>query len=375
VSVLVLNAGSSSLKFGVFGSDNEKGTTGTIEGSISDAFTIVNKIRDSLLKSGALRSDKEIRVIGQRVVHGGTVFRQSVRITSEVKAQIEALTELAPLHNPAALQSIKAAEDIFPGVPQVAVFDTTFFQNLEPRQYIYPVPYDWYTQWGVRRFGFHGISHAYCAELAGQLLGKPAARLIICHLGQGCSATATRGTSAVATSMGFTPLEGLMMGSRSGSVDPGLLLFVQRQHGLTAEQLEDALNHNSGLKGVSGISADLRPIEKAAASGDPRANLALDIFVDRLRKMIGSLAVTLSGVDALVFTAGIGENSAKVRAGACQGLECLGLTIDLEKNARAKPGMDIAADRSSGRIFVVHTEEERRIAEEARRVIASSGVR
>ena len=210
-----------------------------------------------------------VAVVGHRVVHGGAVFRESVRIDQGVKAAIGRLAELAPLHNPPALEAIEAAESALPGAAHVAVFDTAFFASLRPDAYVYPLPYEWYTEWGIRRFGFHGISHAYCAGRAAEMLGRDAAglRLVICHLGNGCSAAAVRGGVALDTTMGYTPMEGLMMGTRSGSVDPGVLLHVQRRHGLDAEWLDDALNHRSGLLGVSGASSDYRQVEAAAGAG------------------------------------------------------------------------------------------------------------
>jgi len=260
-----------------------------------------------------------------------------------------------------------AAETALPGVPHIAVFDTAFFAELPPRAFVYPLPYSWYADWGVRRFGFHGISHAYCAARAEEMLGRSAGlRLIVCHLGNGCSASAVRDGTAIATTMGYTPLEGLMMGTRSGSVDPGILLHVLRHRGLNAEQLDHALNHESGLLGVSGISSDFRAVQEATRAGHERARLALDIYADRVRATIGALAVTLGSVDALVFTAGVGEHSADLRAAVCEGLECLGLRLDAASNAECKPDADVASASSTGRILVLHTQEEMMIARETR---------
>jgi acetate kinase len=396
LSVLVINAGSSSLKFGLFDAEARGAqVSGLIDwtGSKQRAELVVRvgeteQLRTQLpasghgaaveeavrrlTKSGSVSGcDEAITAVGHRVVHGGTRFRSSVRVDQEVKAAIRDLVELAPLHNPPALEGIEAAEKALPGVPQVAVFDTAFFASLPPRAYVYPLPYEWYADWGVRRFGFHGISHAYCAGRAAELLGAGASgsRIVVCHLGNGCSATAIRDGVAVATSMGFTPLEGLMMGTRPGSVDPGVLLYVQSHRGVNADELERTLNHGSGLLGVSGISSDFRQVEAAAGRGEERARLALEIYADRVRAAVGSLAVTLGGIDALVFAAGVGENSASLRAAACDGLECLGLRLDPSRNVACQPDSDVAAAESSARILVIHTREELLIARETLRVV------
>jgi acetate kinase len=394
VSILVINAGSSSLKFGLF--DQSASLTlasGLIDWTANqkqaelvvrprEAPEIRSRVDVSDHRAAALHAIRfigegkitpeqgNITVVGHRVVHGGTIFRDSVRIDERVKSAISRLVELAPLHNPPALEALEAAEAALPDVPQVAVFDTAFFAHLPPRVFVYPLPYEWYTAWGVRRFGFHGISHAYCAGRAAEVLGRaPAAlRLVTCHLGNGCSATAVQGGQALATTMGFTPMEGLMMGSRSGSVDPGILLYVQRQRGLTAEQLDQALNHKSGLLGVSGVSSDFRQVEAAAGQGNEQARLALEIYAARVRAAVGALAVTLGGIDCLVFTAGVGENSASLRAAVCSGLECLGLQLDADKNRSCRPDGDVAGSQSQGRILIIHTQEELLIAREARRI-------
>ncbi len=262
-----------------------------------------------------------IEVVGHRVVHGGSEFPDSVLIDHGVKEDMARLAELAPLHNPPALAAICAAEAALPDAAQVAVFDTAFYAHLPPKAYIYPVPYEWHVNWGVRRFGFHGISHQYCARRAADMLGRDLAqlRIVSCHLGGGCSATAVRGGVAIATTMGFTPMEGLMMGTRAGSVDPGILIYLLRSHGLTADEIDDALNCRSGLLGVSGVSADLAKVADSAEQGNHRARLAFDMFADRVRSAIGSLAVAMGGVDVLIFTDRVGENSAILRAAACEG--------------------------------------------------------
>jgi acetate kinase len=284
------------------------------------------------------------------------------------------LSELAPLHNPPALAAINAVEKALPGVPQAAVFDTTFYTSLAPKAYIYPLPYEWYSNWGVRRFGFHGISHAYCANRAAELLRRDLRdlRIVSCHLGGGCSATAIKGGAAIATTLGFTTLDGLMMGTRSGAVDPGILTYLQRRQGLTVEQIDDALMNKSGLLGVSGVSLDLARIESAAAQGNERARLAFDMFADQVRSAIASLAVKMGGIDALIFTDRIGENSPALRAAACDGLECLGARLDPIRNAANRPDSDVATDTSHARILVVHTQEELMIARETGRLMKSA---
>jgi len=242
----------------------------------------------------------------------------------------------------------------------VAVFDTAFHATLSPEAYTYPVPRKWTQDWGIRRFGFHGLSHAYCARRAAEMLQRPAddLRLVICHLGHGCSASAVRGGRCVDTTMGFTPLEGLMMATRSGSIDPSIVLHVQQHHRLTAAQAEAALNRESGLLGVSGISGDMRQILAAASGGRDEARLALGIYTHRVRQAIGALAVTMGGVDALIFTAGIGEHAREVRALVCAGLECLGLELEIQANASCQPDVDVARPTSRSRILVIATRED-----------------
>jgi acetate kinase len=391
--LLVLNAGSSTLKFALFepgvveprvtGLCDAKTRRATIEFESGNRIALdlpdnasVPWLLKQLVNGGALPDTPghNVLAVGHRVVHGGAVFHESVRIDANVKKTLGELSALAPLHNPPALAAIEAAEAALPGVPHVAVFDTAFFAKLPPQAFIYPLPYEWYTDWGVRRFGFHGISHAYCANRATEMLGRnPASlRIIICHLGNGCSASAVRGGAAVATSMGFTPLEGLMMGTRSGSVDPSILIDVQRNHGLSADALDHALNHASGLLGVSGVSSDLREVDKAADAGNERARLALAIFADRVRQTVGAYAATTGGVDALVFTAGIGEHSARMRAAACEGLSCLGLNLDAAQNASCRADADIATANSPGRILVLHTREEWLIGRETLRILGGA---
>jgi len=318
----------------------------------------------------------QIRVVGHRLIHGGEDIRRPVRIDADMKKTIEGVAHLAPLHIPAGLQAIEAAEDALPEAMQVGLFDTAFFGDIPPCAYLYPVPYEWYEDWGIRRFGFHGTSHAYCTDRAAEMMGaeglldddKPVVKLVICHLGQGGSATAVRDGTAVTNTMGFTPLEGFMMGTRSGTLDPGLLLYVQREHGLSVDQLDHILHKESGLLGISGVSSDFRQVEAAAAEGHKRAQLALDVYVYRVRAMIGALAVSIGGIDALVFTGGIGENSIWLRRQVCDGLECLGVRLDDSLNESCHADSDIAKPESPARVFIIHTREDLMIAREARRL-------
>jgi len=272
----------------------------------------------------ALGQAHGVDAIGHRVVHGGLRFREAVVVDDAVRAELDHLSELAPLHNPAALAGIDAALRQFPGVPQVAAFDTAFHRDMPEAAAVYPIPWDWTTRWQLRRFGFHGLSVAYAVEHARATSGKLPSRLVVCHLGAGCSVTAVRDGRSIHTSMGFTPLDGVMMAQRSGAVDPGLLVHLLSQCGVSAVELDRRLNEESGLLGVSGVSADMREVLRAAAAGEARARLALDIFVHRLVECIGGMVATLGGLDALVFTGGIGEHSVDVRDRVCSALAFLG---------------------------------------------------
>ena len=306
-----------------------------------------------------------IDIVGHRVVHGGTEFEDSVFVTPEVKAAIRKMAVLAPEHNPANLEGIEAIERLAPDMPQVAVFDTAFHRSMPEEVVVYPLPYDWFEREGIRRYGFHGISHSYCARRAAQILGKDLSslRLITCHLGNGCSLAAIRGGRSIDTSMGFTPLEGVMMGSRSGSIDPGILFYMQREKGYTADQLNTTLNKASGLKGIAG-SGDMRQILRKMRQGEARARLAFDMFTHRLRSSIGAMMASLEGLDALVFTGGIGENAAEVRAAACKALDFLGLQLDEQKNAQSPADEDVAAEDSRIRVLIVQTQEDWAIAQD-----------
>ncbi|ODH00005.1 acetate kinase [Nostoc sp. KVJ20] len=307
----------------------------------------------------------EIDVVGHRVVHGGQDYQDSVVITEDVKKAIAGLSNLAPEHNPVAVEGIEAIENILENVTQIAVFDTGFHATLPDAAAIYPGLYQWVEQ-GIRRYGFHGISHQYCSQRAAQILGQdvPPERLITCHLGNGCSLAAIKNGRSIDTTMGFTPVEGLMMGSRSGSVDPGILIYLLRYGNYSIEKLDDILNKTSGLKGISGVSSDMREVREAIAQGNSRAQLAWDIYVHRLRSGIGAMLTSLGGLDTLVFTAGVGEHSAEIRQAACEAFEFLGLKLDLEKNQQQPVDEDIATSDSAVRVLVIHTQEDWAIAQQ-----------
>ncbi len=395
MSILVLNAGSSTLKFSLFdpsareelanglvdwrGRDESATlqfrslTTGEKQATleVSDYGEAASQILESLRDNGF---EDPIELVGHRVVHGGTEFSRTTLIDDRVSHSLNRISELAPLHNPSALTTIGAMRSALPDATHVAVFDTAFFANLPRRATTYPVPYQWFETYGIRRFGFHGISHAYCASRAAELLERQddaKLRLVICHLGNGCSATAVKGGQPITTTMGFTPLEGLMMGTRSGSVDPGILLHLIQQKGFTTAQLDESLNRQSGLLGVSGVSSDFREVEKAANGGNHQAQLAIEMFADRIRATIGAFAVTLGGIDALVFTAGIGEHSATLRSRVCDGLQCLNIQLDEQRNRDTLDDSDIARTSSASRILRIRTREEQMIAREAQHLFAS----
>jgi len=395
MSILVINAGSSSVKFALFDFDSlEPFARGLLDwaGSKQEATVTLSPnhgepVRRELCvpdyRAGVVAALKlleeadligpehPVRVIGHRLIHGGEEIRQPVRIDAEAKRVIRRYIHLAPLHIPAGLEAIAATEEAFPDVPLVGVFDTAFFAQIPACAYLYPVPYEWYEEWGIRRYGFHGTSHAYCTERAAEMLGRPVEqlRLVICHLGQGSSATAVNAGVAVTNTMGFTPLEGFMMGSRSGTVDPGILLYVMREKGLSVDELDYVLHHKAGLLGVSGVSSDFRQVEAAAAEGHERARLALDVYAYRVKTMVGALAVTLDGFDALVFTGGIGENSVFLRREVCGGLGCLGVNLDEDRNQDEHPDADLATPDSRARVLTIHTREDYMIARESRRLV------
>ena len=400
MKILVLNAGSSSQKSCLYDLSNHlpteppiplwsaeidwtdaklhvktaSGKTGLIQLSGVDGLRPIEDYRRNgmqqmlqTLWSGdtQVMTDKgAIDAVGHRVVHGGQHYQQTVRIDNTVKSTIASLIPLASTHNPANLEGIELVQDLLgEQVPQFAVFDTAFHSHMPQSAATYPGPYAW-VEAGIRRYGFHGISHAYCADRAAQLLGRDleSLRLISCHLGNGCSLTAIQNGQSVDTTMGFTPLEGLMMGSRSGSVDPGILIYLMRQQGYDAAGLDRLLNQQSGLKGLSGISHDLRMIQTAMQTGDQRAKLAWDVYIHRIRSGIGAMRMSLEGLDALIFTAGVGENNAAVRSAVCQGLEFLGVSLDERLNQSVKADRNIATKSLPVSILVLHTEEDWQIA-------------
>ncbi len=399
MKILVLNGGSSSFKSSLFDVTGNEGSAapkplwearvdwehhpGTAEietksnGEVSKRSVPVKAPLDSLdpLMEMVPHLD-QIRVAGHRVVHGGRAFRDSTRITPEVRAGIEEMTSFAPEHNRLELEAIDCMERILgPSALQVAVFDTAFHASLPPPAYVYPGPYEWVAQ-GIRRYGFHGISHQYTSRRAAAILGKDLAslRMLTCHLGNGCSLAAIRDGVSIDTTMGFTPLEGLMMGTRSGTIDPGIIIHLVRHRGFQAEELDRVLNKESGLRGVSGQSGDMRTVMEAMARGDVRAQLAFDVYIHRLRSEIGSMIASLGGLDALVFTAGVGENVPQVRAQAVEGFAFMGIQLDAARNAASPVDADIATAQSSARVLVVHTQEEWEIARESFRVVSAASV-
>jgi acetate kinase len=395
MKILVLNSGSSSQKACLyeigatlpdhpptclwegkveFGGDtaaiavkNSQGVAQKEQIQVSSRAQVVRRLLSTLSdgKVRALASVSEIDAVGHRIVHGGPHFEEPVVATPEVRSAIANVSALAPLHIRAELEGMEIVESILGPVQQVAVFDTGFHRQLPAAAAIYPGPYEWVEK-DIRRYGFHGVNHQYCAGRAAQLLKKDtdSLKLVTCHLGNGCSVAAIQGGRSVDTTMGFTPLDGLMMGTRSGAVDPGILTFLMRQGQLDADQIDQMLNQKSGLLGISGVSSDMREILAAIQRGHERAKLAFDIFVHRLRTAIGGMAAVLGGMDSLVFTAGVGENSPDVRAAACSTLGFLGLKLDSELNVRPSLDADISTDDSRVRVLVIRAQEDWAIAAE-----------
>ncbi len=375
MKVLVLNCGSSSIKYEL--RDSEAGTVLVQDeisrigeqGGVADYGRAFELILAALVapEGGLLADLSEVEAVGHRVVHGGMHFTGPALLTGDAIRKIEECAPLAPLHNPPALLGIREALRALPHVPQVAVFDTAYHSTIPAKAHVYALPYAYYERHGVRRYGFHGISVQSVTRSADAMLGGrlPELKVIVAHLGNGASITAVDRGRAVDTSMGLTPLEGLVMGTRPGDVDPGVLLYLTREMGLTAEELDHALNKESGVLGVSGVSNDMREVLAAAAAADDRCRLALDIYCYRLRKYVGAYAAAMGGLDVLVFTAGVGENSADIRAAACEGLGFLGIDLDQAANAKARGvAADISAAGSRVKVLVVPTDEERVIADE-----------
>lgn len=410
--VLVVNCGSSSLKYQVFNMDTRTtladgladrvavsagtgavlrqrpagGDPYVVEHPMPDHSTAMSFVLEALIHPahGVIGSLREIGAVGHRVVHGGERFSQSVLIDDEVMEAIEECAELAPLHNPANLQGIRACMQALPGVPQVAVFDTAFHQTMPPQAYLYGLPYEYYQSKGIRRYGFHGTSHRYVAEKATQWLEREKGlrpqdqRIVTCHLGNGASMAAVKGGRSVDTTMGMTPLEGLLMGTRCGDLDPAIVTFLIEEMSLDARDVDSILNKKSGLLGLSGISSDMRDVKAAAfpdtGSPDPRARAAWDVFCYRIRKYIGAYAAALGGLDAVVFTAGIGENEAGVRRDAVAGLEFLGLRINHERNDnldRQAEVSDISQPGSTVSVLVIPTDEELMIARDTVEIVSA----
>ena len=359
--VLVLNAGSSSLKWSLLEAATEK-----IEAEGNEDWEGGKEAARAALER--LRHLPAPDAIGHRLVHGGLHFREAVRLDEATRKALSDLAEIDPLHTGKALELIDAAIETFPNVPQIAAFDTTFHATIPDAAAVYAIPYEWTRDWGLRRFGFHGLSVAYAVRRSKELLGQVPSRLVVCHLGSGCSVTAVREGRSVDTTMGFTPLEGVMMGTRSGSLDPGLLLYLERQHGKDAAELEEVLNQRSGLLGVSGVSGDLRKVLDAADAGNDRAKLAYGIFVHTLRRAVGAMTGVLGGVDALVFTGGIGEHSARVRKDVATALAFAGLTLDEAKNDAVSTDAEISTPGSSVRALVIAAREDLSVLAEVLRV-------
>jgi acetate kinase len=390
--IMAINAGSSSLKFQLFEMPSEnvltKGLveriglneavfTITVNGEkqtevtdIPDHAVAVKILVDKLLSTGIIKSYDEITGVGHRVVHGGERFNDSVLLTEETIEQIEKLSDLAPLHNPANVVGIKAFRDILPNVPAVAVFDTAFHQTMPEQSYLYSLPYEYYEKYGIRKYGFHGTSHKYVSERAAELLGRPIdqLRLISCHLGNGASIAAIEGGKSIDTSMGFTPLAGVAMGTRSGNIDPALIPYIMEKTGKTADEVINVLNKESGMLGISGFSSDLRDIEQGSEEGNERAELALQVFASRIHKYVGSYAARMSGLDAIIFTAGIGENSTEIRSRVLRGLEFMGVYWDPAlNNVRGKEAF-ISYPHSPVKVLIIPTNEEVMIARDVMRL-------
>ncbi|MEW6510252.1 MAG: acetate kinase [Bacteroidota bacterium] len=396
MNILVLNCGSSSVKYQLIEAENRKTLTrGSVErigmsgatltnvrhdgdeiriaGEIVDHTSAIEYILAVLLSRnhGVISDKSDIHAIGHRVVHGGETFSDSVLITEEVIKTLRDNIEIAPLHNPHNLRGIAACDVNLPGVPQVGVFDTSFHQKMPKKAYLYGIPYSLYSQYRIRRYGFHGTSHRYVAARAATLLGKDLSqlKLVTCHLGNGCSMAAVDRGVSVDTTMGFTPLEGLLMGTRSGDIDPSVILFVMGKEGLSLGEANTLLNKHSGLQGISGISSDMREIVSEMKNGDKKATYAFDVFTYRVKKYIGAYAAAMGGLDAVVFTGGIGENSVDVRAASCAGLEFLGITVDEARNASEEKEKNISRPGSRTAVLVIPTNEEMVIAMDTMEIV------
>ena len=391
MKILVINSGSSSLKYQLFNMEDEtvlaKGVIQrigidnsyleyeydtnqelTIEKEINDHKSAIKLLMDTILDEnhGVINDINEIEAVGHRIVHGGEEFASSIIISEEEISKIENVSELAPLHNPANLMGVKVFKELMPDKPQVGVFDTAFHQTMPKKSYIYALAYSYYQDYAVRRYGFHGTSHSYVARRAAEILNEDLSelKLISCHLGNGGSLTAVKNGKSIDTSMGMTPLEGLVMGSRCGDIDPAIVPFISEKENLNINQIDDILNKESGLLGVSGVSSDFRDVEEAAANGNAQAEIAVELFNYRVKKYIGAYSAALSGVDVIVFTAGIGENSISARKEILDGLEYLGVEIDENKNNCRGQEQIISKPSSKVKVLVIPTNEELVIAKD-----------
>ncbi|WP_337553161.1 acetate kinase [Acidaminococcus fermentans] len=395
MKIFVVNCGSSSIKYQLIDMKDESviakglveriGIEGSVlthtpagkdkvrlESAIPDHVDGIKKVLAALVdpNHGVIKSMDEIDAVGHRVVHGGEIFNESVVITDEVLKQIEDLSDMAPLHQPANVSGIRACQKLMPNTPQVAVFDTAFHQTMPPVAYMFGVKYEEYKDYGIRKYGFHGTSHKYVSGVAAQLLGKDIkdTKIITCHLGNGSSITAVDGGKSVDTSMGFTPLDGVLMGTRTGSIDPAVVPVLMQKKGLDAAGVDKYMNKECGVLGVSGVSSDFRDLEDAAAKGNERAQMALDMFCYQVKRYVGAYAAAMGGVDAIVFTAGVGENDIHTRQQVCAGLEFLGVKLDADRNNVRGKVTEISAADSKVKVFLIPTNEELAIAQDTLRL-------
>ncbi len=396
MNILVINCGSSSLKYQLIDMEKEEVLAkGLVERIGIEGSRIKHEVKDKekkvievelpdhksaldlVIKSivdpeiGAIKSVKEINAVGHRVVHGGEDFSESVLIDDEVMKVIEKNVELAPLHNPPNIIGINACKELMPEVPQVAAFDTAFHHTIPPVNYIYAIPYEYYEKYRIRRYGFHGTSHQYVAIRAAEMIGKPleSCNFITCHLGNGASVTCIRHGKSLDTTMGFTPLEGLIMGTRSGDIDPAIVTFIMEKEGLDPSKMNNVLNKKSGVLGISGISSDFRDLEESAADGDERAALALGAFETEVQKAIGAYLTEIDSCDGIIFTAGIGENSPNNRLAIMRGFENRGIKLDMWRNNQRGKESIISSDSSSIRVMVIPTNEELMIARDTKKIV------
>jgi len=395
MKILVLNCGSSSLKYQLFDGETEDvlakglceriGIDGRLkheptgkdkyvsEDSLVDHTVAVKSVIDALLdkEHGVIASIDEINAIGHRVVHGGEYFASSVLITDDVKNALKECSDLAPLHNPANLIGIAACEELMPNVPQIGVFDTAFHQTMPEKAYLYAIPYKYYEKYKIRKYGFHGTSHKFVSQECAKMMDVPIEELkiVTCHLGNGGSVCAVRKGISVDTSMGFTPLDGIAMGTRSGSVDPAAILYLMQKEGLAPSEMDRVLNKESGVLGLSGVSSDFRDIEMAESEGNERAAMALDTFAYRVAKTIGEYIATMKGVDAIVFTGGLGENGAITRQTICDYLRFLGIQLDSYKNSLRGQAIEITTKQSRVQVFIIPTNEELVIARDTKEIV------